>query len=115
MGGEGQGRNHDGRGVGHRAHLLLQIHPKKKNKKPQQSTCRKILTEHLLNAGKRPQIFKGQENLHITEWGKGKRKQIKKVIRMGPTLVGGNCTKKRFLHPRKSSHQQGEQPGWRGI
>ena len=26
MGGEGQGRNHDGRGVGHRAHLLPQTH-----------------------------------------------------------------------------------------
>ena len=56
------------------------------------STCGIILTKHLLNAGRRPQILKGQENLHIIRQEKikkKKKKERKKGIRMGPAPLGG--------------------------
>lgn len=48
-------------------------------------------------------------------WNKRKKRkrENEKGSGMGPALQGGNCKDKKLLHPEKSPHQQGDQPGKR--
>ena len=65
-------------------------HTKKKNS----STCRMILTDHLLKAGRRPQTSKkGRKPPHnwIGQKEKTEREKREQIIRMGPALLGGTC------------------------
>ena len=84
-----------GGGVGREAHLLPQIHLKNT------STCRTILTEHLLNAGSKTQISKkGKKTSTWLERTKGKKKRErrdKKGLRTGAALLRGAVKEERNL------------------
>ena len=80
----GQGDLQDGRGVRCGDHLL----PHKYIRNA--STCGTTPTEHLLNAGRRPQTSKkARESPH--NWVGQKKKKRDKRIRMGPAPLGGSC------------------------
>ena len=54
------------------------------------STCGMILTEHLLNAGRRPRTFKMVRKSRNCIRQKKKEKEKEKGIRTGPEPLGGN-------------------------
>ena len=78
------------------------------------STCVTTPTKHLLNAGRRPQTSKTQENIHVT--GQGKRKKIRKkkeTKELGQELHlwQGAVKEEKFSHTRKPPHWY----GWGGV
>ena len=54
------------------------------------STCGTTSTEHLLNAGRRPQTSQKARNSPSTWGGQRKKKKQRQKIRMGPAPVGGS-------------------------
>ena len=79
------------------------------------STSGMIHTEHLLNAVRSLTSERARKPLcNQVGQKKKERKKKKKGIRMGPVPQGGSCEGGKVLHPGKSPHQRGDQPGWRG-
>ena len=83
------------------------------------STCGTVLTEHLLNAGRRPQTPKrARKSPHnwVGQKKKGKKKKERERKESGRDLHPRDEAVKegRFAYPGKSPHLQGNQPGWRG-
>ena len=76
------------------------------------STSGTISTEQLLNIVEDLRLLKRQENLHVTR--QYKRKKKKKAFGWGLHPREAAVKEERFLNPRKSPHQQGDQTGWRG-
>ena len=68
------------------------------------STSRKIHIGHLLNTSRNPHNWSGQKE----------KKREKRESGRSLSPREGEVKKERFLHPGKSSHRQGEQPGQRG-
>ena len=69
------------------------------------STCGTTPTEHLLNAGRRPQTSQKARNSPYTWVGqKKKRKNRDKRIRMGLHLGEGTVKEEKFPHTRKPLH-----------
>ena len=66
------------------------------------STCGTTPTEHLLNAGRRPQTSPNARNYpRIWVGQKKKEKTRDKRIGMGPAPLGGSCEGEKFPHTRK--------------
>ena len=55
------------------------------------STCGTTPTEHLLNAGRRPQTSQKARNSPHTWVGQKKKEKTDKRIRTGPAPLGGSC------------------------
>ena len=55
------------------------------------STCGTTPTEHLLNAGRRPQTSQKARNSPCTWVGQKKKEKTDKRIGMGPAPLGGSC------------------------
>ena len=66
-----------------------------------------ILTEHLLNAGRRPKTFKRARKSHNCVRQKKKKREREKGIRTGPEPLGGN-----IKHGKLSAHQEVHSPAW---
>ena len=78
------------------------------------STCGTTPTEHLLNAGRRPQTSQKARNSPRTWVGEKKKEETNrdKTIGMGPAPVGGSCEGGSF-HTLGSPFTGGDR-GWRG-
>ena len=69
------------------------------------STCGRILTEYLLNAGRRPQTAeKARKSSHNQV---EKKKKVRKELGWDLHPWEGALKEERFLHPGKSPHQWG--------
>ena len=69
------------------------------------STCGMILTEHLLNAGRRPKTFKRARKSHNCVRQKKKKREREKGNRTGPEPLGGN-----IKHGKLSAHREVHSP-----
>ena len=69
------------------------------------STCGMILTEHLLNAGRRPKTSKRVRKSHNCIRQKKKEREREKGIRTGPEPLGGNGK-----HGKLSPHREVRSP-----
>lgn len=68
------------------------------------STFGKTLTEHLLNAGRRPQTYR-RARVSPRNWV-GQKEKKKRKIRTGCVPLGGrkSCEEEKFLHTEKSPY-----------
>ena len=77
------------------------------------STSGMICTEHLLNAGRRPQTSKRARKPPHNWVGQKKKEKERKESGQDLCSKDGAVKEDRFLHPGKSPHWWGDQPGWR--
>ena len=96
----------EGGGLRHGDHLPP--HKYIKNTSP----CGTTPTEHLLNAGRRPQTSQNvRKSPHTWVGKKKKRKNRDKRIGSGPPPLGRSCEEEKFPHPREFLYWQGRGVG----
>ena len=78
------------------------------------STCGTIHKEHLLNTGRRPQTSKSAKKSPCNWEGQKQSKKKRKESRQDLYPREGAMKEERFLHPGRSPHWQGDEPGQRG-